>query len=110
MHKVIDDKVHLPQSYLADLAYTDAVEDWRVVERKIVDHKRWSVVKEMVVKTPDGNYYRTRYSVGATEMQEEYPYDIGYNFYPRIDNSYWVPVDRVEPMQMMVTVYVDYVE
>lgn len=45
-----------------------------VIQDKIIDHLRWSVVHELVFKY-DGNLYRTQYSVGATEGQAESPWD-----------------------------------
>lgn len=111
MHKLMDNQYHLPQSYLAQLAFVDEIEGWRVIDRRIVGHLRWELVYEMIVQTPEGNYFRTRYYVGATEMQETFPYEVECDGqYPMIDDSYWVPADRVEPMQMVKTVYVDYVE
>lgn len=44
------------------------------IEQKIVDHTRWSVHYEEIF-TFEGKYYRTRYSIGATEGQDESPYE-----------------------------------
>lgn len=40
----------------------------------IVDHSRWSVVHEAVFEH-EGKFYSTSYSVGATEQQDEAPYE-----------------------------------
>lgn len=45
-----------------------------VVHSKIVDHSRWSVIYELVF-AHDGAYWRTTYSVAATESQDESPWD-----------------------------------
>lgn len=46
----------------------------KVIEDKIVEHRRWSVDHEMIFKH-EGKYYRSYYSRGATEMQDEQPYE-----------------------------------
>lgn len=40
---------------------------------KIIKHRRWSVDHERVFEV-DGKFYRTIYSVAATEGQDERPY------------------------------------
>lgn len=67
----------------------------KTIYDKIVGHGRWSVHHEHVFEF-DGKFYLTTYSVGATESQDESPYD-------------WDP-DEVEcpevyPVQELVTVY-----
>lgn len=43
---------------------------------KIVDNTRWSVIKEGVYKHKEsGKYYRFSWSVGATEYQDEQPFE-----------------------------------
>lgn len=44
-----------------------------IVDR-IVDTTRWSVVHEIVFED-NGKFYQTTYSVGATEMQYEIPWE-----------------------------------
>ena len=44
-----------------------------IVDR-IVDTTRWSVVHEIVFED-NGKFYQTTYSVGATEMQYETPWE-----------------------------------
>ena len=46
-----------------------------LVESKLVDHTRWSVHYEIIFKWTDGKYYKTEYSEGATEMQDEGPWE-----------------------------------
>lgn len=46
------------------------------VEDEIVDTSRWSVIHYLVFRDPEsGNYYATTYSVGATEQQDEAPFE-----------------------------------
>lgn len=49
---------------LNDEVIYDAVYD------EIIDHTRWSVVHAVVFKY-EGKYWQTKYSVGATESQDE---------------------------------------
>ncbi|WP_281513152.1 hypothetical protein [Bacteroides acidifaciens] len=51
-----------------DLPYT-AVED------KIIDNSRWSIRHKIVFKDTDGKFYQTTYSIGATEDQDERPWE-----------------------------------
>lgn len=50
-----------------DLPYT-AISD------KIIDTSRWSVLHKIVFED-NGKFYSTTYSVGATEMQDERPWE-----------------------------------
>jgi hypothetical protein len=53
-----------------ELAYSDGCEGYKVIERKIVGHTRWSIISRIVIEK-DGKYYSSSYSEGATESQEE---------------------------------------
>jgi hypothetical protein len=57
-----------------ELACDDNVEGFKIVENKIVDHRRWSIVYRIVVEK-DGKFYASSYSIGATESQDESPYE-----------------------------------
>ncbi len=48
--------------------------DGETVYDRIVGHGRWSVRHERVFKH-DGRFFKTTYSQGATEYQEESPYE-----------------------------------
>jgi hypothetical protein len=45
-----------------------------IVEDKIVDTSRWSIIHSIIFYH-DGKYYESSYSVGATENQDERPYE-----------------------------------
>ncbi len=45
-----------------------------VIEDKIVDNTRWSIVHDLVFKF-EGKFYTTNYSRGATEQQDERPWE-----------------------------------
>lgn len=49
---------------------------WEVnkLEDKIVGTSRWSLIHEVVFEK-EGKFYKTTYSEGATEMQEEGPFE-----------------------------------
>lgn len=47
---------------------------WSALEDKVIDTSRWSIEHEIVFED-DGKYYQTAYSVGATECQEERPWE-----------------------------------
>lgn len=58
-----------------DLVYGD-LEDWETVEEEIIDNSRWSIHHSGVFKhVPTGKFYRTGWSTGATESQDESPFD-----------------------------------
>lgn len=48
--------------------------EYEVIEESIIDHSRWSVMYEVIFKHED-KFYVTSYSVGATEHQDETPYE-----------------------------------
>ena len=45
------------------------------LEERIVDHRRWSVDHEIIFQDIDGKHYKTWYSIGATECQDERPWE-----------------------------------
>ena len=47
---------------------------WAAIDNKIIGHNRWSVVHEIVFEY-NGKCYQTTYSIGATEMQDERPWE-----------------------------------
>lgn len=70
-------------------------EEHRTVYDKIIGHRRWSVDHERVFEH-DGRFFRTLYSVGATEGQDERPYE-----YEPDD----IECEEVFPRQVTSTVY-----
>ena len=60
-------KVTLRKIVYNDFAFAELIED------KIVDTSRWSVLHVMIFKYKD-KFYTSSYSVGATEQQDEQPY------------------------------------
>lgn len=61
-------KINIPASEMQEILW-EQEED--ILENKITDHSRWSVHHDIVFRYKDGHTYRTWYSVGATENQDE---------------------------------------
>lgn len=61
-----------PKQYLRDILWDDTPGK---VEDKITGTGRWSVYHSMVFKAEDGLHYETEYSEGATEQQDETPFE-----------------------------------
>lgn len=53
-------------------------EDFETIEKQIVSTGRWSIHSRIVVKRiSDGLFFESSYSEGATEQQDEAPYEYG---------------------------------
>lgn len=64
-------KVKFSRDYLKDelgLPYENAIKD------TIIDTGRWSIIHEIIFEDK-GKFYSTTYSVGATECQDERPWE-----------------------------------
>jgi hypothetical protein len=58
---------------LQELVYGD-FDGYKVIQHKLIDNSRWSLVYEMIFQFED-KFYRTTYQQGATEQQDESPYE-----------------------------------
>ena len=57
------------------IVYGDSKE-YVIIEDEITHHSRWSVSHRAIVKRiKDDKYFKTYYSVGATESQDQQAYD-----------------------------------
>lgn len=56
------------------MLWEDMPEGVEVIYDKIIDNRRWSIDHEIVIKK-DGKFYMDTYSVGATESQDESPWE-----------------------------------
>jgi hypothetical protein len=65
-----------------------------VVLNESVDKTRWSIIHRLIFKK-DGKLYETHYSVGATESQDESPWEY--------DKT--VDCTEVEPYEKTITEY-----
>lgn len=69
--------------------------DESTVYDKIIDTSRWSNQYERVFKH-EGKFYRTYYQVGATEQQDERPYE---------NDPDMIECGEVKPVEKVVIVY-----
>lgn len=65
--------IKFDKSYMEEVLWNDA-EDVEIVVNEIMDTSRWSTHYTLIFKK-DGKYYQTSYSVGATESQDERPWE-----------------------------------
>lgn len=61
---------------LQNIAYNDYDSRFEKIEDEVVGNSRWSIQHRMIFKFED-KYYRSYYSIGATEMQCEEAYEYG---------------------------------
>lgn len=50
-------------------------ESYVIVENEVYDTGRWSVYCRLIFCDPHGKAWKTLYSVGATEMQDQEPFE-----------------------------------
>lgn len=63
------------REFMQRLAYDDIYpKEAEVIENKIISVGRWDIHYEIVFKT-NSKYYRSYYSIGATENQDNQPYE-----------------------------------
>lgn len=48
---------------------------WTAMEDNIIGKGRWVIHREIIFKWEDGKVYRARYNQGATENQEQEPWE-----------------------------------
>jgi hypothetical protein len=76
----------------------DGSDEYKEISNKIIDHSRWSVIHELIFQVVStGKYYRTDYSVGATESQDETPWQY---------DGDEIECDEVVPVEKTVITYV----
>jgi hypothetical protein len=76
-------------------AISDSLEGFRLIEDVLYDTSRWSEHYRLTIKRKsDEKFFQSTYSVGATESQDERPFE------------YTEPIFKeVFPVQKIVTVY-----
>ena len=51
-------------------------DDYDVISNKIINLSRWNVRREVIIKRlSDGKFFKENYSEGATEHQDEIPFE-----------------------------------
>lgn len=74
----------------------DDHDDFQTVETNIFDVTRWSIIyKDIYKQKSSGKFFKTSYSVGATEFQDEQPYEY-------VTEAVF---EEVFPVEKLVTVY-----
>lgn len=69
------EKLNLTKEQAREIIWDDN-EDFIEIRNEIVDHGRWTVTYEIIVqRKSDGKYFRDEYRQGATENQDERPYE-----------------------------------
>lgn len=69
------EKLNLTKEQTLELIWGD-LEGYKEIQNNIVEKTRWSIIHEIVVqRLSDGKYFMDNYSVGATEQQDEGPYE-----------------------------------
>ena len=81
---------------MQEIAWNDCKEA-EIIEDNIIDTTRWSVVHEIVFKY-EGKFYQSNYSKGATEQQDENPYEYDDEF---------IKCTEVEQKQVLVYQWVE---
>lgn len=83
---------------IGDYADTDRFE---VVSNEICDTSRWSIQYDCTIKDKEtGKFYDASYQEGATESQDESPFE---HDTPDADGN--LELDEVEPYEVIVTKY-----
>lgn len=90
----VREKLKLTRAEANGILWSDS-EDFKIISNEIFEHTRWSVHHELIVqRISDGKFFRSYYSKGATEYQDEEPWE------------YAEPeFIEVFPTQVTVTVY-----
>lgn len=89
-----------PKDVLREVISDDARESYCLerIENEIYDTSRWSNHYELIFRdTNGGHYWKTYYSVGATESQDEDPFEF---------EDGMIDCIQVEPVEVLVTQYV----
>lgn len=89
-------KLDITKEEAQSLAWDDYdTSKYEIVKNDIVDTTRWSGIYELVIKVlATGKYYRSSYSLGLTESQDEEPYEYGE-----------VLFEEVEPVEHVTIIY-----
>lgn len=83
------------KGFLQELAIGCHDKDTEIISDEIYDTSRWSVHHELIFKNL-GKFYRTSYSRGATEYQDESPFE---------HDGDEIECDEVRPVERTVIVY-----
>jgi hypothetical protein len=77
----------------------DENDNLKIIKDKMIDSSRWSIHYELIFQEiATGKYYRARYSRGATECQDERPFEYEGDVIHCIE---------VQPKEKVIITYVD---
>ncbi len=82
------------KEFMQKIAYDEA-EGVKIIENNIVDNSRWSVIRKIVFSFNE-KFYESNYFIGATEQQDERPYEY--------DNEE-IECPEVKPVSKTIIVY-----
>lgn len=78
----------------AERVINDDHEEFVVIDSSIVDATRWSIIYRVVIqRKSDGKYFADTYGVGATECQDERPWEYSepdFEEVQKIEKTVWV--------------------
>jgi len=76
---MVKERLQIEREIAEGLAYGDYDNTiYEVISNKILSKGRWNYRSELIVKTiSDGRFWKSFYSKGATESQDEAPYEYG---------------------------------
>lgn len=92
-----EDEMELVSGYFNGFVIEDMVV--KNVQKEVVDTSRWSIIYEQVfsvTKNDETKYYKTSWSEGATENQDESPYEYEEDM---------IEVSEVFPVEKTIIVY-----
>lgn len=70
------EKLELSKEDAKGLTWGDTPDDIRVISDEIKDNGRWSIYHYIIIqRISDGKFFGDSYSVGATEQQDERPWE-----------------------------------
>lgn len=93
----VSKEVAVEMSYYEKMEGEEGFPNFQTVEDEIVDTTRWSIIRTRVYKDLDtGRFWRTTFSTGATECQDEGPYEY---------DGDEIEFGEVFPVEKVVTVY-----
>ena len=70
------EKLNISKDDALEFTLGDNADGFKLIEDKLVDTSRWSEIHEIVIqRNSDGKYFKDSYSVGATEQQDEQPWE-----------------------------------
>lgn len=87
----------ITKEILQDLVWEETVGQYKSIKKELIDSSRWSLFYEQIIQdTFTGKFYLTTYSEGATEVQDEEPYEYE-------DDE--IEVREVRPVEKTIIVY-----